>query len=36
MSYIMCIIFAANEETRIGRIRTGVSTMDDSIKPFCN
>jgi hypothetical protein len=33
MSYI---IFAANEETRTGRIRTGISTMDDSSKPSCN
>jgi hypothetical protein len=33
MSYI---IFAANEETRTGRIRTGISTMDDPSKPSCN
>jgi len=30
------IIFAANEETRTGRIRTGVSNADDSSKPSCN
>ena len=33
MSYI---IFAANEETRTGRIRTGVSNTDDISKPSCN
>jgi hypothetical protein len=33
MSYI---IFAANEETRTGRIRTGVSSTDDMNKPSCN
>ena len=33
MSYI---IFAANEETRTGRIRTGVSNTDDLSKPSCN
>ncbi|MFH1043834.1 MAG: hypothetical protein V1796_01955, partial [Pseudomonadota bacterium] len=35
-SLMAYIIFAANEETRTGRIRTGVSTMDDSSKPSCN
>jgi len=33
MSYI---IFAANEETRTGRIRTNISNLDDSSKPSCN
>jgi len=33
MSYI---IFAANEETRTGRIRTGVANTDDISKPSCN
>ncbi|MBE0627388.1 MAG: hypothetical protein IH606_21525, partial [Burkholderiales bacterium] len=33
MSYI---IFAANEETRAGRINTGLSNVDDSNKPSCN
>jgi hypothetical protein len=30
------IIFAANEETRTGRIRTNISNLDDSSKPSCN
>jgi len=33
MSYI---IFAANEETRTGRIRTSTTSMDDASKPSCN
>jgi hypothetical protein len=35
-SMLSYIIFAANEETRTGRIRTNVSSMDDSSKPSCN
>jgi len=35
-SLMAYIIFAANEETRTGRIRTSTSSMDDSSKPSCN
>jgi hypothetical protein len=35
-SLLAYIIFAANEETRAGRIVTGVSNTDDSNKPSCN
>ncbi|TSA10394.1 MAG: hypothetical protein D4R74_14855 [Betaproteobacteria bacterium] len=35
-SLMAYIIFAANEETRTGRIRTGVSNADDANKPSCN
>jgi hypothetical protein len=35
-SLLSYIIFAANQETQAGRIRTGISTMDDSSKPSCN
>jgi hypothetical protein len=35
-SLMAYIIFAANEETRTGRIRTGVTSMDDASKPSCN
>ena len=33
MSYI---IFAANQETQTGRVRTGVANTDDISKPSCN
>jgi len=35
-SLLAYILFAANEETRTGRIRTGVSNTDDVSKPSCN
>ena len=35
-SLMAYIIFAANEETRTGRIHTGVSNADDANKPSCN
>ena len=35
-SLMAYIIFAANEETRTGRIRVGVSNADDANKPSCN
>ena len=35
-SLLSYIIFAANQETQAGRIRTGTSTLDDSSKPSCN
>jgi hypothetical protein len=35
-SLMAYIIFAANEETRSGRINTGVSNADDANKPSCN
>jgi hypothetical protein len=35
-SLMAYIIFAANEETRTGRIHTGVSNVDDANKPSCN
>ncbi|MCJ7837706.1 MAG: hypothetical protein MUP61_00635, partial [Burkholderiales bacterium] len=35
-SLMAYIIFAANEETRAGRINTGLSNVDDSNKPSCN
>jgi hypothetical protein len=35
-SLMAYIIFAANEETRTGRIHTSVSSTDDANKPSCN
>jgi hypothetical protein len=35
-SLMAYIIFAANEETRTGRIQTGASNADDASKPSCN
>ncbi|MFA5915314.1 MAG: hypothetical protein WC830_17345 [Burkholderiales bacterium] len=35
-SLLAYIIFAANEETRTGRIHTSVSNADDANKPSCN
>ena len=35
-SLMAYIIFAANEETRTGRIRTAISNEDDANKPSCN
>jgi len=35
-SLMAYVIFAANEETRAGRINTGLSNVDDANKPSCN
>ena len=35
-SLLAYIIFAANEETRTGRINTNTSNADDASKPSCN